>query len=356
MREHVDSQALQERPAAIRAAIFEEVGKPLSVRSVPDPEPGPGQLLVRVARCGICGSDLHMTQGHGYTVPAGTVLGHELTGEVVDIGVGVEGFARRERVAAMPIAGCGNCRYCLAGEPARCVRIEYLFGGYAEFALVSAVTAMKLPAMLSDADGALAEPLAVALHGIAMARLAPGAKVLILGAGPIGLSALFWARKLGAGVVDVVERAEVRAEIARKMGAGAVNAPQPPDPAALMPGADPEAAYDVVIECVGRPGLLMQALAALRVGGTIISLGYCFEPDGVVPSVAGQREARIIFPQLYTVAEFRHALDVLDGGAVEPRHMVTRTVPLGGLPDMFEALRSNPAECKVLINPMLEAA
>ncbi|KHK90045.1 hypothetical protein LK12_18050 [Novosphingobium malaysiense] len=292
-----------------------------------------------------------MTQGHGYTVPGGTVLGHEFTGEVIETGAGVEGFAKGERVVAMPIAGCGKCRYCLAGEPAWCEALEFLSGGYAEYALVNAATAMRLPATLSDADGALVEPLAVSLHGIAMAGIKPGARVLVQGAGPIGLAALFWARRVGAGRVDVIEGAPVRAAIADRMGADSVTAPQPLDPAGFAQRPDPEKLYDVVVECVGRPSLLMQAVSFLRPGGTVVSLGYCFEPDGIVPAVAGGREARMLFPQLYTVAEFRHALAVLDSGAVEPRHMVTRSVSLDVLPDVFDTLRSNPGECKVLIDP-----
>lgn len=318
---------------------------------LPEPEPGPGQLLIRVARCGICGSDLHMTDGHGYTVPHGHVLGHEFAGEVVDIGKDVEGFRKGDRLAAMPISGCGHCRYCLAGQPAWCESLEFLSGGYAEYALVSASTATKLPSTLSDADGALVEPLAVSLHGLAMARIEPGSSVLVQGAGPIGLAALFWARRLGAGRVDVIEGAEARARIAQQMGADSVSPPALLDPERLQKNFHDDRLYDIVIECVGRPSLLMQALSFLRPGGTVISLGYCFEPDGVVPAAAGNREARMIFPQLYTVNEFRYALNVLDAGATEPRHMVTQTVSLDSLPGVFDSLRSNPRECKVLIDP-----
>jgi len=297
-----------------------------------------------------------MTDGHGYTVPAGTVLGHEFTGEVVGIGPNVVSFAVGDRIAAMPIAGCGSCRRCLSGEPAWCTAVSYLFGGYAELALVSATTAVKLPATLSDRDGALVEPLAVALHGVAMAGLRPGARVLVQGAGPIGLAALFWAWRLGAGRVDVIEQVPARAAIAAASGATSVAGPR--DVAERDSGepADPDTMYDLVVECVGRPGLLMQALGELRPGGTIVSLGYCFAPDAIVPASAGRREARVLFPQLYTASEFRHALDVLDAGAVEPRNMVTNTVSLDGLPAAFEALRSDPTECKVLIDPFARVA
>lgn len=308
--------------------------------------------MVRVHRCGICGSDLHMTQGHGYTVPAGTVLGHEFTGEVVETGKGEARFRKGDLVVAMPISGCGKCGACLVGEPAYCTRISYLFGGYAEYALVSAHTAFLLPSRLSAADGALTEPLAVALHGVAMANITPGSKVLVQGAGPIGLASLYWARRLGADHVDVIESAEARVEIAHRMGAREVRAPSPPGETGFEPQPDPSSLYDVVIECVGRPGLIGQALAHVKRRGTIVSLGYCFLADSIVPALAGGKEVSLLFPQLYTMREFEWALSVLDQGAVEPRAMVTQTVALNDMPEAFEGLRGNPRQCKVIVDPL----
>lgn len=319
---------------------------------MPDLEVSEGQLLVRVQSCGICGSDLHITQGSGYTVPPGTVLGHEFAGEVVDIPKGEKRFKNGDQVVATPISGCGRCGDCLSGNPAYCSKLRYVFGGYAEYALVNTHTAMPLPGTLSPADGALAEPLAVSLHGVAMAQMRPGSRVLVQGAGPIGLAALFWARRLGADHVDVVEKAPRRIEIARSMGAAKIFSPEEitatRDPQSRI---NPASLYDVVIECVGVAGLLSQSLSCLRTGGTIVSLGCCFLPDNLVPSMANQREARILFPQLYTMREFEWALDMLDKGAVEPRHMVTLTVGLDEMPSVFEGLRGNPTECKVIIDP-----
>lgn len=333
----------------MRAAVFDRPGRPLQIESVADPSPGVNELIVKVDRCGICGSDLHLTEGHGYTAPSGTILGHEFVGEVVATGKGVQQFSVGDRVAAMPIIGCGTCRYCLAGTPGWCTSIRYTFGGYAEYATVSAVTAVKLPTNLISADAALAEPLAVALHGVAAAGLRPGARVLIQGAGPIGLSVLFWARRLGAGRVEMVEGAERRAAIAREMGADSVAAPGAVE-AGMQPSLDPQAP-DIVVECVGRPGLLVQAIACVARGGTVVSLGYCMQPDTLVPALAGNKETKLIFPQLYTQREFEFAIEVLDRGAVEPAAMVTATIDLNQLPDKFESLRKSPADCKVLIDP-----
>lgn len=333
----------------MRAAVFDRAGRPLQIQSVPDPIPGANEVIVKVDRCGICGSDLHITDGHGYTVPSGTVLGHEFAGEIVAIGKGVDHLSVGDRIAAMPIIGCGSCRHCLAGYPAWCVSIGYTFGGYAELARASAVTAIPLPATLSSADAALAEPLAVALHGLASAALKPGARVLIQGAGPIGLAALFWAKRLGAGRVDVVEGVERRAAIALVMGADSVTPPVQREPN-MMATADPDAP-DVVVECVGRAGLLSQAIERVAPCGTVVSLGYCLQPDTLVPALACNKEARLLFPRLYSRREFEFATEVLDRGAVEPRRMITATVALDQLPDKFESLRRSPVDCKVLIDP-----
>lgn len=335
----------------MKAAVFDRPGRPLQIESVTDPTPGAREVIVKVERCGICGSDLHLTDGHGYTVPSGTVLGHEFAGEIVAVGKEVDHLSVGDRIAAMPIIGCGSCRYCLSGTPAWCVSIGYTFGGYAEYARASAVTAIRLPSNLSAADAALAEPLAVALHGVASAGIQPGARVLIQGAGPIGLAALFWAKRLGAGRIDMVEGVEKRAAIALEMGADGVTAPVLGEPD-MMAAIDPEAP-DIVVECVGRPGLLGQAIGRVARGGTVISLGYCFQADAVVPAIACNKEARLLFPRMYTRREFEFAIEVLDRGAVEPRTMVTATIGFDQLPEKFESLRKSPADCKVLIDPAL---
>jgi (R,R)-butanediol dehydrogenase/meso-butanediol dehydrogenase/diacetyl reductase len=336
----------------LRAAVFHESGKPLTIEAVPDPSPGAGEVIVRVARCGICGTDLHMTEGHGVELPAGTILGHEFSGEVVEVGEDVAGLAVGDRVAAMPIFGCRRCVACQAGTPALCETMQFRFGGYAEYALVNATTAVRLPASVSLDDGALAEPLAVALHGMVAARLAPGEVVVIQGAGPIGLAALFWARRLGAGRVYVIERVPERAALARAMRADGVFAPAIPRgaPGQAENAAPPEMA-DVVVECVGRPGLLAQASSFARRGARIVSLGYCFTSDEIVPAAFGAKELQLVFPQLYTSREFEFGIDALSAGAVEPGRMVTDIVGFDRLPDTFEELRRSPQQCKVLIAP-----
>ena len=147
----------------------------------------------------------------------------------------------------------------------------------------------------------------------------------------------------------MIEGAPVRAEIARKMGADDVRPPQSQEEESFL-GGDPTKLYDVVVECVGRPGMLGQSIAHVKRRGTVVSLGYCFMADAIVPAFAGGREAKLLFPQLYTMKEFRWALEVLNQGAVEPRAMITQTVSLDGLPGAFDRLRGNPEQCKVIVD------
>lgn len=337
----------------MKAAIFEAVGKPLMVKDIPDPIPGPGEIVVSVGRCGICGTDLHMTEGHGYTYPPGTIPGHEFAGEVVAIGKGVESLKIGDRVASLPMTGCGTCRACAEGVPFFCANgMRGLPGAFAQYALATARESVKLPSSLSLADGALIEPLAVGLHGVALAQMSPGARVLVLGAGPIGLGTVFWARRLGAGNIAVSASSRRREQLALAMGADTFLDPQEDLVAASMAALG--GAPDVVFECVGLPGLIEQAVNSVRPRGTVTVLGCCSSPDTFTPAAALFKEVRLQFSNTYSVQQFEHVARVLDAGHVEPRLLITDTVSLSSLPETFEALRQRTTQCKVMVDPWEE--
>lgn len=337
----------------MKAAIFDAVGSPLRIDDMPMPEPGEGEVVLRVDRCGICGSDLHMTSDPVFCVPAGTVLGHELAGTVVARGPGVELLRGGDRVTAMPIGSCGQCSSCLAGEPARCAAMALQGGGYAQYVVVHERQCLKLPDALSDEDGALVEPLAVGLHGVALAALEPGARVMIVGAGPIGLAVLYWARRLGASRIGITASSLQRRPIAMEMGADAFIAPGEDQGEAIGKalGGPP----DVVFECVGKPGLIARCIDMVRPGGTVVVLGLCIGTDHFQPLPAILKQVRIQMAAFYNRREFEVSIDALDAGHVEPRAMVTDRVPFSSLPDAFEALRSASTQCKVMVMPNADA-
>jgi 2-desacetyl-2-hydroxyethyl bacteriochlorophyllide A dehydrogenase len=335
----------------MKAAVFKGVGLPLSIETRTDPVPGEGEIVLRVGYCGVCGTDLGMTDGTSQTFPIDSILGHEFSGEVVAIGASVERFRVGDRATALPFTGCGKCATCLAGRPNFCAQFRGMIGGFAEFVATTERVAVKLPNSVSLADGALVEPLAVSLHGVALAQLVPGARVLVIGAGPIGLGAVFWARKLGAGAIAVTASSRRGEARSIEMGANAFVLPDKPEELPQAAAAALGGMPDVVVEAVGRKDLIAQAVNCVRPAGTVIVLGFCSVPDSFIPAIAVWKEVKLQFSMTYSIQEFENVARVLDSGAIEPRLMVTDRISLNALPSVFEAMRHRTHQCKVLVNP-----
>jgi threonine dehydrogenase-like Zn-dependent dehydrogenase len=333
----------------MKAAIFKKVGQPLALETLPEPHAGQGEVVIKVARCGICRSDLHMTSGHGATFPENTVLGHEYSGEIVEVGEGVATLRNGDRITAMPLAGCGHCLECLQGFPFGCSALHSMSGGYGQYLRAAERCAVKLPRTLSLEDGALIEPLASALRGTAMSGMRPGSRVAVLGAGAIGLGAVYWARQLGAAQVLVVARSERHRELAMELGAThfLTQGESLGSRITAAIGALPE----VVLECIGAPGALALAIEMVAPRGTIVALGMCLVPDAVNPFVAGFKSIVLKFSAAYELRDFEAAARALDRGAVEPRAMISERISLDELPATFEALRAEPRGCKIMVTP-----
>jgi (R,R)-butanediol dehydrogenase / meso-butanediol dehydrogenase / diacetyl reductase len=334
----------------VKAARFTALRQPLVLESVPDPTPGAGEVVVKVGRCGICGSDLHMAEDEAFGAVPGDVFGHEFAGEVVALGKGAEALALGDLVAVIPLKSCGTCSHCLKGEVQWCKHFGLQGGGYAEYALTRPNQCVRLPKSASMADGAIIEPLAVALHGVRLSGMSSGDKVLVLGAGPIGLAVAFWARRLGAARVVVQDIADWQRDRALQMGADGFVC-DPADPVAASDAAFGGAKPDIVFECVGVPGLIAQAVSQVKNRGTILLLGLCTRPDSFNSFAMLSKEVRLVTSAFFTRQDYEEALDALAAGAAEPRLLVTETIGLDGTPDMFESLRKRTHQCKVLIAP-----
>jgi (R,R)-butanediol dehydrogenase/meso-butanediol dehydrogenase/diacetyl reductase len=333
----------------MRAAVFRALNQPLSIEEVAEPCPSANEVVIRVGRCGICGSDLHMTREPAFGIASGTVLGHEFAGEVVEVGSAAVGLKSGDPVAVAPIRGCGYCPCCRNGEPAWCTQMSLQGGGFGQYALATDRQCLKLPATTSIEEGALVEPLAVALHGVALSGLKAGDRVLIMGAGPIGLAVAFWARRHGATRIAVSDLNTFQSKLALQVGATSF-VQSTSDVIATVKaalGGPP----DVVFECVGRPGVLAEALEHVRPRGNIVILGLCTSVDSFVPFRAVSKEVKFITSAFFNVAEYRTALDALDGGHSSARSLITDTVPLTRLPAAFEELRQRTSQCKVMVRP-----
>ncbi|MGX7896571.1 alcohol dehydrogenase catalytic domain-containing protein [Tsuneonella sp. HG222] len=333
----------------MKAVTFQALHAPLAFEDIPDPMPDAGEVVVKVGRCGICGSDLHMTEDAAYGCKHGDVLGHEFAGEVVEAGREVSGLKSGDLVSVIPLKSCGQCEHCRTGEVQWCASFGLQGGGYAEFAVVRPNQCVKLNTDLSLADGAIIEPLAVALHGVNLSGLQRGDTVLVLGAGPIGLAVAFWCKRMGAARVAVQDVVEDQQQRALDMGAD-VFVVDPADPVGSAERALGGKA-DIVFECVGIPGVIEQAVHQVRNRGTILLLGLCTKPDTFNSFAMLTKEVRLVTSAFFTVPEYEASLEALAQGAIEPRLLVTDTIALSDTPAVYESLKRRTGQCKVLIAP-----
>ncbi|MGY1773222.1 zinc-dependent alcohol dehydrogenase [Blastococcus sp. SYSU D00813] len=335
----------------MRAAVFDRPGEPIRVEQLPDPEPGPGEVLVRVGRCGVCGTDVAMTSDALVTYGPGP-FGHEFAGEVVDVGPGVDRARTGQHVACLPVTPCGDCAGCASGYALTCAAPRGGAAGFAELAVVPADGAVPLPGSLSPADGALVEPMACGLHALRMGRLRVGDRVLVLGAGSMALSAVHWARRMGAGRVVVASRSAHRREVVMALGADAFHSTAEDDPAeldALLGGP-----VDLVAECIGKEGAVARAVELVGRGGTVVSMGMCMAAETVVPALCAFKEASLVFPLGYTVGEFVESARAFDAGRLSAELMVSDVIALDALPATMEQLRAGTRSAlKVLVDPAL---
>jgi (R,R)-butanediol dehydrogenase/meso-butanediol dehydrogenase/diacetyl reductase len=230
----------------------------------------------------------------------------------------------------------------------RSLGLGQLPGAYAEYVVCGAGSLLKLPANVSSRAGALVEPLSVGLHGVNRSQIKPGMGCVVMGAGPIGLSTLIWAKAQGAGAVVVSELAPGRTELAMKLGATAVINPSKEDPADAVrsiTGREPE----IVFECIGVKSTLSAAIGMVGRRGRVVVIGVCMEPDIIKPVTCIMKEVSIDFALAYNRAEFQHTIDALASGAIDARPMITDVINVDEVPDMFVALKRPGSRAKVMV-------
>lgn len=337
----------------MKAVAFESADKALAVQELPIPEPGPGQLLLKVAACGICGSDLHAYQAS--QSPHGTVFGHEFSGEVAAVGDGVTDWQVGDRAISLGAMFCGQCASCQHGLFAQCENLELIGftrqGAYAEYVVTQAAASTRIPDDIDYPQAALVEPLAVGLAAFRDCQLPLGGNVLIIGAGIIGMTVLKWARFFGAENVVISDLDEARMARARQAGATAViDAGDHPDPVQAF-GQATGAAPDAIVECVGRPMLQQLIDAAPPTGTHIVAVGAAMEPEPITSLAAAQKKIRMTFSFGYTLEDFQFILRILDSGRVRIDELITRSVSLDEVPDAFAGLMQPNGHCKIMIEP-----
>ena len=340
----------------MRAAVFKELSKPLVIESIDAPTPKPTDIILKVKNCGICGSDLHMTEPASVMpLVLGSVMGHEFSGEVMAVGsLAKSRWKEGDRVAGFPYICCGDASPCanFGFGSAMCgkgvsIGLGQSHGAYAEYVRVGASGAFALPDSVSFREGALVEPLAVGLHAVDMARMERGATVLVIGAGPVGLAVMLWARFLGARHVIVSERAPARRDFAAKFGA--TDAIDPALPLTTQVEKIAGKGPDIVFECVGAPGMISAAMMEAPRGARIVVAGVCQQPDTIMPLIGIMKEINLQFVLGYRPADFDYVIAMIAADRIDVAQMITDIVPLDGLPPAFEALRKPSHQCKVML-------
>jgi (R,R)-butanediol dehydrogenase / meso-butanediol dehydrogenase / diacetyl reductase len=349
----------------VRALRF-HAARDLRIDEVAEPaDPGPSEVVVRPATCGICGTDLHeyaagpiVTSVEPHPLTGATnpqILGHEFAGDVVAVGAGVTRVSEGDRVAIMPLAYCGRCAYCTRGlqhlcMTMACVGLSHAWGGMARLATVAEYQIVRLPKGISYQQGALIEPTAVAAYGVERAGVAPGDSVLITGAGPIGALAVLCAHAAGAARVYVSEPNPARRARAEALAVATVLDPTAVDVPELLRNETDGLGVDVAIECSGHPNGFAAAVKSLRRRGTIAQTGLFVGEASVEPMLWSLNDLTIVGTWCYWVYDFERIASQIATGRLPVENVVTSTVQLDDAPDAFARLASGAAdEIKVLV-------
>ncbi|MFI0470334.1 zinc-dependent alcohol dehydrogenase family protein [Saccharopolyspora sp. 5N102] len=328
----------------MRAAIIDQPGS-IRVGDVPDPKPGDGQLVIKVGACGICGTDLHIADGHFPPTPYPIVPGHEFAGEVVEIGAEVPGdWKAGDRVAVDPSLFCGYCTPCRSGHGNLCANWnatgDTVDGAFAEYVAVPAATCYRMPDEMTWQQGALVEPVSCAVHGVRQIGVEAGERFLVVGAGTMGLLMQQLLQRGGAHVT-VVDRNEARLGRASKLGAVAVGT----DVAEL------DERFDAAVDCTGAAPAIEAAFDSLRRGGRLLVFGVAPEEARVSlsPFRIYNDEIKIV-GSMAVLNSFGAALNLVASGAIDTAALLTDTLPLEEFPAALDLMRSG-AGLKVQVLP-----
>ena len=322
---------------------------------VPDLEPGPGEVLLKVRYCGICGSDVHLlSRGIFFQ---GSIAGHEVAAEVASAGPGVSGWQLGDPVVVTGAKTCGQCEYCRSGRPHLCERPQEGFGfgrrpgGYAQWLLAHQETLLRVPPALDLAHAALAEPLSVALHAVDLSEIEAGQAAVVTGAGPIGLLIIEVLKSRGVRPIIVSEPAPARRALAARLGVDRAVDPMTEDLAEAVRTATRRGAY-AVFETSGTPAAAQSGIGLLRPAGVLMAVGSSEASYSFSSLLLVARELRVQ-GSFGGGGRMPAALDMLAAGKVQAAAIITRVASLAEGDACMRELHDSPAQGKVLIDPWL---
>jgi len=332
----------------------------LRITDIDDPRPGPGDALVAVKACGICGSDLHALVYADELVGAAReldapitfdpsrdyVMGHEFTAEVVELGPATEGapVAVGDLVTSLPVALTPS-----GMEPVGAYSNVYN-GAYAELMRLTAGLCLKVPNGLDHRRAALTEPMSVGRHAVARAAVTPSESAIVLGAGPVGLAVVAELRRIGIETIVVSDYSPRRRAVALAMGATLAVDPAHEDPAAAWQREDGRRT-PVVFDAIGVPGSLAAAVKTAPAAGRVCVVGSCMQVDNFRPVLGQMKQLTVMFSFAYDPFEFGDTLRAIAEGEIDVTPMITGTCGIDGVPAAFDALGRPDDHVKILVEP-----
>ncbi|WP_394435069.1 zinc-dependent alcohol dehydrogenase family protein [Streptomyces sp. SGAir0957] len=329
----------------MKAAIVESVGK-VVVGEVPDPTPGPRDVVVEVAACGLCGTDLHIRQGEfAPTLPV--VPGHEFAGTVAEVGSAVTEVRVGDRVAVDPSLHCHECRFCRAGRGNLCERWAAIgvttAGGAAQYALAPVANCVRLPDHVRTQDAALIEPLSCAVRGYDVLQSRLASHVLIYGSGTMGLMMLELAKRTGAATVDVVDLNPERLATAKQLGVSASAA----NPDEL----DRPEGWDVVIDATGNAAAIQDGLGRVAKAGTFLQFGVADYATRVeIDPYRIYNQEITITGSMAVLHSYERAAELFAGGVLDPEVFISDRLPLDQYPQALDQFASGVGR-KIVVVP-----
>ncbi|MEU0647473.1 zinc-dependent alcohol dehydrogenase family protein [Streptomyces umbrinus] len=329
----------------MKAAVIEAPGK-VTVTTVPDPTPGPREVVVEVAACGLCGTDLHILQGE-FAPRLPIVPGHEFAGEVVGLGTEVTELAIGDRVAVDPSLYCNECRYCRNGRNNLCDRWAAIgvtvAGGAAEYAVAPVANCVRLPEHVDVANAALIEPLSCAVRGYDVLNARIGADVLIYGSGTMGLMMLELAKRTGAASVDVIDLNPERLATAEKLGCSRA--------AASAEEFQQPAGWQVVIDATGNAAAIQDGLDRVAKAGTFLQFGVAdYATTATISPYRIYNQEITITGSMAVLHSFERAADLFATGVLDPQVFISHRLPLDDYPQALAQFAAGQGR-KIVIVP-----
>lgn len=331
----------------------------LQITDVPQPIPAADEVLIRVAACGICGSDVHGYDGSsGRRIPP-IVMGHEAAGRIASVGSAVKNLAEGERVTFDSTIFCGECKHCRNGNMNLCDRRQVLgvscgdyrrAGAFAEFVSVPARVVHRLPDSLPYSEAAMLEAVAVAIHGVSLAQLKRGDTALVIGAGTIGLLTMQALRAAGCERIMIADVDATRLKLAESLGASIVLSAQS-DLVAQVLQLTQGTGVDVVIECVGRNETIAASIDSVCKGGTVVLVGN-IAPEITLPLQKVVTRQIRLQGSCASSGEYPKAIELMASGAIRVKPLITAVAPLDDGAQWFERLYNRePNLMKVVLTP-----